>query len=246
MRSHSQDFYALDTVSSAEKVGGLSLTKRIWKKSVTRDANCNMRFMIRRQKEYIGATRADYRQTRPNPHRQERRSAHRRARAGPPRARSASGWSTAMSTTASVSRKTSCLICRSSTRSICSIKACTCPAVATPIRPTGARGPISKIPELKDREFNYTLEFTQKELLDRWNIDFALLTGPPTFYSVRRLARSRLGGGVVYGIQRLYDRALAGQETRASSMPSCSRPMTRRKRSRRFIAWRRARTLWRS
>ena len=40
-----------------------------------------------------------------------------------------------------------------------------------------------KDPELKEREFNFTLEFTQKELLDRWNIDFALLTGPPTFYT---------------------------------------------------------------
>lgn len=39
-----------------------------------------------------------------------------------------------------------------------------------------------KDPELKDREFNYTLAFTQEHLLDRWNIDYALLTGPPTFY----------------------------------------------------------------
>ena len=39
-----------------------------------------------------------------------------------------------------------------------------------------------KAPELKDREFNYTLEFTQEHLLDQWNIDYALLTGPPTFY----------------------------------------------------------------
>ena len=40
-----------------------------------------------------------------------------------------------------------------------------------------------KDPELKAREFNYSLEFTQKELLDRWNIDFALLTGPPPLYA---------------------------------------------------------------
>ena len=49
----------------------------------------------------------------------------------------------------------------------------------TPYRKTR---PDLKDPELKDREFNYTLEFTQEHLLDRWNIDFALLTGPPTFY----------------------------------------------------------------
>ena len=39
-----------------------------------------------------------------------------------------------------------------------------------------------KDPELKERDFNFSLEFTQKELLDRWNIDYGLLTGPPPFY----------------------------------------------------------------
>ena len=70
--------------------------------------------------------------------------------------------------------------------------------------------PDLKDPELKDREFNYSLEFTQKELLDRWNIDIALLTGPPTFYALRGPARSRLGGRPLHGIQRLHNRALAG------------------------------------
>ena len=32
------------------------------------------------------------------------------------------------------------------------------------------------------RDFNFTLDFLQKEHLDRWNIDIALLTGPPPFY----------------------------------------------------------------
>ena len=32
------------------------------------------------------------------------------------------------------------------------------------------------------RDFNFTLEFLQEEHLDRWNIDYALLTGPPPFY----------------------------------------------------------------
>ncbi len=33
------------------------------------------------------------------------------------------------------------------------------------------------------RDFNYSLEFLQREHLDRWNIDYALLTGPPAFYA---------------------------------------------------------------
>lgn len=32
------------------------------------------------------------------------------------------------------------------------------------------------------RDFNFTLEFLQEEHLDVWNIDIALLTGPPPFY----------------------------------------------------------------
>ena len=49
----------------------------------------------------------------------------------------------------------------------------------TPFRRTR---PDIKAPELKERDFNFSLEFTRKELLDRWHIDFALLTGPPVFY----------------------------------------------------------------
>ena len=37
-----------------------------------------------------------------------------------------------------------------------------------------------KDPDLKRRDFNFTLEFTQRELLDPWNIDVALLTGSPS------------------------------------------------------------------
>lgn len=37
-----------------------------------------------------------------------------------------------------------------------------------------------KDPDLKRRDFNFSLEFTQQELLDRWNIDVALLTGSPS------------------------------------------------------------------
>ena len=40
--------------------------------------------------------------------------------------------------------------------------------------------PDLKDPGLKRRDFNFTLEFTQRELLDRWNIDVALLTGSPS------------------------------------------------------------------
>ncbi|MDD9987358.1 MAG: amidohydrolase family protein [Spirochaetaceae bacterium] len=40
--------------------------------------------------------------------------------------------------------------------------------------------PDLKDPGLKRRDFNFTLEFTQRELLDRWNIDIALLTGSPS------------------------------------------------------------------
>ncbi len=40
--------------------------------------------------------------------------------------------------------------------------------------------PDLKEPELKRRDFNFTLQFTQRELLDRWNIDIALLTGSPS------------------------------------------------------------------
>lgn len=43
--------------------------------------------------------------------------------------------------------------------------------------------PDLKDPDLKSREFNFCLEFLQKEHLDRWNIDIGLLTGPPPFYS---------------------------------------------------------------
>ena len=32
------------------------------------------------------------------------------------------------------------------------------------------------------RDFNFTLEFMQEELLDVWDIDVAVLTGPPVFY----------------------------------------------------------------
>ena len=32
------------------------------------------------------------------------------------------------------------------------------------------------------RDFNFTLEFMQEELLDVWDIDIAVLTGPPVFY----------------------------------------------------------------
>ncbi len=39
-----------------------------------------------------------------------------------------------------------------------------------------------KDPELKERDLNFSLEFLQKEHLDPWNIDYALLTGPPPFY----------------------------------------------------------------
>ena len=47
----------------------------------------------------------------------------------------------------------------------------------TPLRKT--RNDI-KDPDLKRRDFNFTLEFTQRELLDPWNIDVALLTGSPS------------------------------------------------------------------
>ena len=46
----------------------------------------------------------------------------------------------------------------------------------TPLRKT--RNDL-KSPELRRRDFNFTLEFTQRELLDPWNIDVALLTGTP-------------------------------------------------------------------
>ena len=49
----------------------------------------------------------------------------------------------------------------------------------TPYRRTR---PDLKDPHLKERDFNYSLEFTQRELLDRWNVDYAMLTGPPPFY----------------------------------------------------------------
>lgn len=39
-----------------------------------------------------------------------------------------------------------------------------------------------KDPTLQSREFNFSLEFLQKEHLDPWNIDIGLLTGPPPFY----------------------------------------------------------------
>ena len=54
----------------------------------------------------------------------------------------------------------------------------------TPFRRTR---PDIKDPALKERDFNFSLEFMQKELLDRWHVDFALLTGPPVFYAVAGL-----------------------------------------------------------
>ena len=36
------------------------------------------------------------------------------------------------------------------------------------------------------RDFNFTLEFLQDEHLDVWNIDIAVLTGPPVFYGYCR------------------------------------------------------------
>ena len=49
----------------------------------------------------------------------------------------------------------------------------------TPYRTTR---PDLKEPDLKERDFNFSLEFLQEEHLDRWNVDYALLTGPPPFY----------------------------------------------------------------
>ena len=40
-----------------------------------------------------------------------------------------------------------------------------------------------KSPELKERDFNFSLKFLQEKYLDPWNIDYALLTGPPPFYA---------------------------------------------------------------
>ena len=73
----------------------------------------------------------------------------------------------------------------------------------TPFRRTR---PDIKDPALKERDFNFSLEFTQKELLDRWNVD-----GPASFPGRGRLARSRLGGCARHRLQRLDHRALAGQ-----------------------------------
>ena len=42
--------------------------------------------------------------------------------------------------------------------------------------------PDLKDPDLKERDFNFSLEFLQREHLDPWNINYALLTGPPPFY----------------------------------------------------------------
>lgn len=42
--------------------------------------------------------------------------------------------------------------------------------------------PDLKSPELKERDFNFTLEFLQNKYLNPWKIDYALLTGPPPFY----------------------------------------------------------------
>ena len=54
---------------------------------------------------------------------------------------------------------------------------------------TDLKGRISKNDFAEDefsggdpRDFNFKLEFLQEEHLDRWNIDVALLTGPPPFY----------------------------------------------------------------
>lgn len=44
-----------------------------------------------------------------------------------------------------------------------------------------------KDPKLKERDFNISLEFTQEHLLDRWNVDYALPTGPPPFYGYSSL-----------------------------------------------------------
>ena len=49
------------------------------------------------------------------------------------------------------------------------------------------------------------LEFTQKELLDRWNIDFALLTGPPTFYTYAGLPDPDWAARPLHRLQRLDD-----------------------------------------
>ena len=42
--------------------------------------------------------------------------------------------------------------------------------------------PDLKEPELQARDINFSLEFMQEHHLDPWNIDYALLTGPPPVY----------------------------------------------------------------
>ena len=56
------------------------------------------------------------------------------------------------------------------------------PGGGYPNMPFRANRPDLKDPDLKERDFNFSVEFLQKEHLDRWHIDYALLTGPPPFY----------------------------------------------------------------
>ncbi len=56
------------------------------------------------------------------------------------------------------------------------------PGGGYPNVPYRSNRPDLKDPSLKERDFNFTYEFLKKEHLDPWNIDYALLTGPPPFY----------------------------------------------------------------
>ena len=56
------------------------------------------------------------------------------------------------------------------------------PGGGYPNIPYRVNRPDLKDPSLKERDFNFSLDFLQKEHLNSWNIDYAVLTGPPPFY----------------------------------------------------------------
>ncbi len=83
--------------------------------------------------------------------------------------------------------------------------------------------PDLKEPELQSREVNFSLEFMQEHHLDLWNVDLALLTGPPpsTDTLVRRI---RIGQPSSVAPSTIGRSNIGWKRTIASSTPSLFHP----------------------
>ena len=146
----------------------------------------------------------------------------------------------------SASRKTSCPTCPSSIRNILLDQGLHLPGSGyANMRLIAGMRPDLKDPELQERENSTSRSNSRrKNCSTAGNIDFrpAHGTAAPSI-RLRRLARSRLGRRPLRRVSTTTPSSTGwSKDPRIVNSPSWSRPMTRRWRSRRFIAWRPAKT----